>query len=131
MKAALPLLDVASVFRRASLSLSSLARKLCASGCGSEVHLLVGKLSKQLGNSCQTRSREEHEEVFLNKYLVAIHELTYFFLQIVHALKSLSNIGEALSGDHLNTVKNCFQERDNPVEIRVSALKAFRFGNPI
>lgn len=66
LKAALTLLDMPSFSRQASLSISSLARKLCIGGCSSEVNLLVGKLSKQLGNSCQTRSREEREEVLCN-----------------------------------------------------------------
>ena len=65
LNAALPLLDVASLSRQSSLSVSSMARTICATNCGGQVHLLVGKLSKQLGNSCLTRSREEREEVII------------------------------------------------------------------
>ncbi|XP_057368025.1 uncharacterized protein LOC130689027 [Daphnia carinata] len=107
LTAALPLLDMASFSRQASLSISSMAKKLCINGCSSEVSQLVGKLSKQLGNACQSRSREEREEIIL-------------------ALKSLSNVGEAISGDHLSTLKQCFEEKDNPTEARVAALNAFR-----
>ncbi len=37
----------------------------------------------------------------------------------------MANIGKAISGDHLDTVKDCFQEKDNPGEVRVAALKVF------
>jgi hypothetical protein len=67
LNAALPLLDNAAFSRRISLSIASMAKKVCATGCVSEVFLLVGKLSKQLGNSCQTRSRDEREEVLFIK----------------------------------------------------------------
>lgn len=42
-------------------------------------------------------------------------------------MKSLENVGAAISGDHIETVKNCFQERDNPTEVRVTALKVFKY----
>jgi hypothetical protein len=71
LNAALPLLDNAAFSRRVSLSISSMAEKVCATGCVSEVSLLVGKLSKQLGNSCQTRSRDEREEVMFMKLFIA------------------------------------------------------------
>ena len=66
--AALPLLDLQPLVRphQVALSVSALAKKMCSSrDCSkvSQVTLLINKLSRSLVNACQTRSREEREEV--------------------------------------------------------------------
>ena len=108
LSAALPLLDMPNRPQQIGLSVSSLARKLCSisSGCPAEVLSLVAKLTQPLGSSCQSRSREEREEVLL-------------------ALKSLANVGAAVSGGDRDSVVNCI-ERDNPTEVRVAALQTMR-----
>lgn len=65
LAAVLPLLDIVPPSRpaNAALRISSLARKISSKGRSAEVSILVNKLSQQLGASCQTRSREEREEV--------------------------------------------------------------------
>jgi len=84
--AALPLLDVPSSSRphQASLSISSLGRKLCSNGCPSELSELISKLSEPLGISCGSRSREEREEVKLNPIIsLCIFKIVHnFFLNI-------------------------------------------------
>lgn len=63
LTAALPLLDMPNRPQQIGLSISSLAKKLCSSACPPEVLSLVAKLTQPLGSSCQSRSREEREEV--------------------------------------------------------------------
>ena len=68
LEAILPLMDlpVASRPQRLGLRISSMVKKLCSNQeCDQLLHvsIFVGKLSQTLVNSCQTRSREEREEV--------------------------------------------------------------------
>ena len=104
--AALPLLDMPNRPRNIGLSISSMARKL-SSAPSPGISLLISKLTQPLGSSCQSRSREEREEVLLS-------------------LKSLVNVGFAVKGGHLDTIENCFQDRDNPVQVRVASLQTLK-----
>lgn len=69
---------------QASLSISSLARKLCSNGCAPEAETslssLINKLSQPLGISCETRSREEREEVIFWKIFYKLFSLPKLFV---------------------------------------------------
>ena len=45
---------------------------------------------------------------------------------MILSLKSLANVGAAIKGGHLETIENCFKDKDNAVEVRVAAIHALR-----
>jgi len=42
------------------------------------------------------------------------------------SLKSLANVGAAFTSSHVDTLESCFEEKDNPAEVRIAALQGLR-----
>ncbi|GAB1606238.1 hypothetical protein Ahia01_000906300 [Argonauta hians] len=99
-----PLLDMSSISGNTILAVSSLASSYCNArpSCGSdyEIEVLVGKLMRIVG-SCDRANPNA-----------------------VHALRALGNIGH--TSQAVSRLSQCLTNKDNPMEIRISAIDAFR-----
>ncbi|XP_006820902.1 apolipophorins-like [Saccoglossus kowalevskii] len=96
--------------RSTYLSLSTLIHKYCKTEnreCirESEVVEALRLFENNLGYKCSPSDEDEHNKIILS-------------------LKALANSGKISSAT--NTLTRCFQEEENPIEIRLAAVEAFR-----
>ncbi|XP_014673849.1 PREDICTED: uncharacterized protein LOC106814086 [Priapulus caudatus] len=95
--------------RKTVLSITSMVHSYCKvnTACAeeSEVQTVISALEGMINSRCMVRSRQESD-------------------QIVMALKGLGNMGRVISS--LPTIKRCFQESSNPIDVRLAAIEAFR-----
>ena len=101
-----PILELEGFARKAALSVSSLVHTYCReeSSCGldSEVREIISIFERNLAYNCQS---EEHDKVLMS-------------------LKAIGNTGHA--EQVVPTLNRCFMNTQVPMEIRVSAINAFR-----
>ncbi|CAI9742929.1 apolipophorins-like [Octopus vulgaris] len=99
-----PLLDDSEISGNTILAVSSLASSYCSvrpnCGADTEINDLVGKLVRMIGNCDQSNSKT------------------------IHALRALGNIGHTAQA--VSRLSRCFTKKSNPMDVRVSAIDAFR-----
>ncbi|XP_018009303.1 uncharacterized protein LOC108666875 [Hyalella azteca] len=104
----LPALMLQSFSKEAFLGVSAMVNTYCKidASCSetNEVKEILSVFELQLGSACRSTSFEEKEKILVT-------------------LKALGNAGHWMSSD---IVVNCFNEEENPTEVRVAALEAWR-----
>ena len=46
---------------------------------------------------------------------------------MILSLRSLANVGVAFKDGDIETLESCFEDKDNPVEVRIAALQGLRY----
>ena len=104
-----PLLEDRNARRQTLLGVSSMVHHYCKlnTDCVREapVNAAVTSLERVLGTGCHAASEDEE-------------------MKMLTALKALGNAGRLVDG--INKLRTCFEDDDNSMEVRLSAIRAFR-----
>lgn len=109
LEAVKPLVEMDEPNRKVAMAVSSLVHSYCRENaeCGEKsiVKEIISIFQENLRYNCKTNNEKQYEKVMMS-------------------LKAIGNTGHAESAvDNLN---NCISSEENPMEIRVAAISAFR-----